>query len=141
MRYRKRARENSLLVLYRWDISGEPPERVLKDVVEEKGIKNKEVLEFMEELVRTVVSRITDIDALIAEHLENWSFDRIGYIERNLLRLGVAELVFMSAKDPGRVFNDYVDLAKKYADKKAAAFVNGVLSSIYRKFATSSTRG
>ncbi len=138
MRYRKKARENGLIVLYRWDMSGEPPEKILKDVVEEKEIKNEKVVDYTEKLVKTVISRITEIDALIADHLENWSLDRIGYIERNLIRLGVAELVFMGVSDPGRVFNDYIDLAKKYVDRKAAVFVNGVLSRIYN--VTSSTR-
>ncbi|MDQ7038108.1 MAG: transcription antitermination factor NusB [Aquificota bacterium] len=138
MRYRKRARENGLIVLYRWDMSGEPPERILMELVEEKGIKNRKVINYTERLVKTVISKITDIDSLIADHLENWSLDRIGYIERNLIRLGVAELVFMGVNDPGRVFNDYIDLAKKYADRKAAVFVNGVLSKIYN--VTSSAR-
>ncbi len=140
MRYRKKARENSLIVLYRWDISGDPVDKVFKEIVEEKNIKNQNVLNYMEKLIGTVTEKITDIDSLIAESLENWSFNRLGYIERNLLRIGVAELVFMDTKDPGRAFNDYIDLAKKYADKKAAAFINGVLSKIYNKFATSSAR-
>ncbi len=140
MRYRKKARENSLIVLYRWDISGDPIEKVLRETVEEREVKNEEVLEYMEKLIGTVMRRITEIDSIIAENLENWSFDRIGYIERSLLRLGVAELLFLEVKDPGRAFNDYVDLAKKYADKKAASFVNGVLSKIYKRFATSSAQ-
>lgn len=140
MRYRKRARENSLIVLYRWDISGESPDKVMGDVLEEKGVTNEKVKEYMDKLVRTVISRITEIDSLISDHLENWSLDRLGYIERNILRLGVAELVFMGVEDVGRVFNDYIDLAKKYGDKKAASFVNGVLSRIYKKAITSSAR-
>ena len=140
MRYRKKARENGLIVLYRWDMSGEAIERVFRDVLEERGVKNREVISYTEKLIETVASKITEIDAIIADHLENWSFDRLGYIERSLLRLGVAELVFIGVKDAGRVFNDYIDLAKKYADRKAASFVNGVLSKIYRDHITSSAQ-
>jgi len=142
MRFRKKAREHSLIVLYRWDIRGEPMESVFAEVVEEKGIKKREVLDYMSALLETVRNHLTEIDAMISEHLENWGFDRLGYIERNALRLGVAELVFSSPPDPGRVFNDYIDIVRKYADRKAARFVNGILSKIYRtKKATSSSQG
>jgi len=110
MRFRKKAREHSLIVLYRWDIRGDSLEKILREVVEEKKIRKR-------------------------------GFDRLGYIERNVLRLGVAELVFTTPPDPGRAFNDYIDLVRKYADKKAARFVNGILSQIYRKRkATSSSQ-
>ncbi len=141
MRFRKKAREHSLIVLYRWDIRGDSLDRILNELVEEKRIKKKEVLDYMNELIRTVKSRLTEIDAVISEHLEEWSFDRLGYIERSALRLGVAELVFMNPPDPGRAFNDYIDLVRKYADRRASRFVNGILSRIYRaRRATSSSQ-
>jgi len=141
MRFRKKAREHSLIVLYRWDIRGDSVDRILKELVEEKRIRKKEVLDYMESLIRTVRERLTEIDAMISEYLEEWGFDRLGYIERSALRLGIAELVFMDPPDPGRAFNDYIDLVRKYADRKAAKFVNGILAKIYRsKRATSSSR-
>ncbi len=141
MRFRKKARENGLLILYRWDIRGDSIDRVLKEYLEEKGIKNKDVKGYTEKLIETVKERLTEIDSLISEHSEDWSFDRLGYIERNALRLGVAELLYIGPPDPGRAFNDYIDLVKKYADRKAARFVNGVLSRIYKEHrATSSAK-
>ncbi len=121
------------MVLYRWDIRGDSFERIFGEIVEEKNIKNREVLDYMSKLIGTVREKLPQIDAVISEHLEDWNFDRLGYIERNILRLGTAELIFMKPPDPGRAFNDYVDIVKKYADKKAMKFVNGVLSQIYKK--------
>ncbi len=141
MRFRKKARENSLLVLYRWDIRGDSIDKVLNEYVEEKGIKNRDIKGYMEGLIGAVKERLPEIDSLISEYSEDWSLDRLGYIERNALRLGVAELLYLNPPDPGRAFNDYIDLVKKYADRKAARFVNGVLSKIYReRRATSSAR-
>ncbi len=142
MRFRKKARENSLMILYRWDIRGDSIDRVLYEYLEEKDIKNRELRGYIEKLVGTVRDRLLEIDSLISEHLENWSFDRLGYIERNALRLGVGELLFLNPPDPGRAFNDYIGLVKKYADRKAARFVNGILSRIYKEHreATSSAR-
>ncbi len=132
MRFRKKARENSLMILYRWDVRGDSIEKVLDEFVGERNIRNKEVRGYMEKLVMTVKDRLPEIDSLISEYSEDWSLDRLGYIERNVLRLGAAELLFLNPPDPGRAFNDYIDLVKKYADRKAARFVNGVLSKIYR---------
>ncbi len=141
MRFRKKARENSLIVLYRWDIRGDSLDKVLEEYIEEKGIKNRDILGYTRQLVETVESRLPEIDSIISGYSEGWSFDRLGYIERNILRLGVAELLFMNPPDPGRAFNDYIDLTKRYADRKAAKFVNGILSKIYKDYrATSSLR-
>ncbi|RLJ70174.1 NusB antitermination factor [Hydrogenivirga caldilitoris] len=141
MRFRKKARENGLIVLYRWDIRGDSIEKVLEEYLEEKGIKNDEVIDYTKKLLSTVKDRLTQIDSLISEYSEGWSLDRLGYIERNALRLGVAELLYMNPPDPGRAFNDYIDLVKRYADGKAAKFVNGILSGIYKDYkATSSAK-
>lgn len=141
MRFRKKAREHSLMVLYRWDIRGDTLDRVFNELVEEKRIKKQDVYQYMKELIDTVKEKLTEIDSTISEYSEDWSFDRLGYIERNVLRLGVAELIYGNPPDPGRAFNDYIDLTKKYADRKAARFVNGILSKIYKsKKATSSKK-
>jgi N utilization substance protein B len=141
MRFRKKARENSLLILYRWDMRSDGLDKILEEYIEEKGIKNKDILSYTKRLVSTVKDKLTDIDSLISEYSKDWSFDRLGYIERNVLRLGVAELLYMNPPDPGRAFNDYMDLVKKYADRKAARFVNGILSRIYKEHkATSSVK-
>lgn len=141
MRFRKKARENSLIVLYRWDIRGDSLDRIINELIEEKGIKNREIVEYMDKLISTVRDRLPEIDSLISEYAQDWSIDRLGYIERNALRLGTAELLFLGPPDPGRAFNDYIDLVKKYADRKAAKFVNGILSKIYKDHrATSSAK-
>ncbi|GAB6066596.1 transcription antitermination factor NusB [Aquifex pyrophilus] len=134
MRYRKSARDTAFLVLYRWDLRGDKPSEIFKEVVEEKNIQNKNTYEYAKKLVETTVNNISEIDAIIEKHLKGWSIDRLGYVERNALRLGVAELLFLKSQEPGRVFIDIIDIVKKFTDEKAAKFVNGVLSAIYRSF-------
>jgi len=132
MRYRKKAREESLIILYRWDLAGGNLNTVKEEHLEDKELSD-ETKEYINKLITTVNENIVKIDSIIEEHLENWSFDRLGYIERSILRLGVAELIFVGVQDPGRAFNDYIDLAKKYADDKAGKFVHGILGSIYKR--------
>jgi N utilization substance protein B len=141
MRFRRRARDLALLTVYRWDLRSEDVSTLFQEIVEEKGIKRSEVKEYAKRLIETLMENLTYIDSLISQNLEDWRFDRLGYIERNALRLAIAELLFMKPPDPGRVFSDYIDIVKKYADSKASRFFNGVLSSVYKNSrATSSAR-
>jgi len=84
LRFRKKAREDALIVLYRWDIRGDSAERVFKEYIEEKEIKNREVLEYSKKLVDTVLENLMEIDSLISSYSQEWSFNRLGYIERNV---------------------------------------------------------
>ncbi len=92
-----------------------------------------QIKEYANRLIQTYERHNVDIDSLIEEHLKDWTIDSIGSIERNLLRLGTAEFVYIGVQDPGRAFNDYIDMAKSFVGKKAAKFVNGVLSAIFKK--------
>ncbi len=92
-----------------------------------------EIKEYAERLLKSYDEHKIEVDSTIEEFLKDWSLDSLGTVERNLLRLGAAEFMFVGVQDPGRAFNDYIDFAKAYVGKKAAKFVNGVLSSIFNK--------
>jgi len=131
--YRKKAREVAFLTLYTWDMRGEDLQSIFNEVVKERGVSSKRVLTYADKLVKTVHKHLPEVDAKIEEKLKVWSLDRLGYVERNALRLGVGELLYLKPSDPGRVFIDVIDLVRKYAEDKAARFVNGVLSAVFRE--------
>ncbi len=131
MRYRKKAREEAILILYRWDVGGGNLLSVAEEHIKEREIGGN-VEEYLRKLINTINENILKIDSIIEEHLENWEFDRLGYIEKSILRLGTAELLYIGVPDVGRAFNDYIDFAKKYADEKAGKFIHGVLGRIYK---------
>ncbi len=130
MRYRKKAREESLIILYRWDIAGGDLLSVGREHLNEKDL-DENVKEYVMKILQVISENLVKIDSIIEEFLENWEFDRLGYIEKSILRIGVAELIYIGVPDPGRAFNDYIDLAKKYADEKAGKFVHGILGNIF----------
>ena len=100
-----------------------------KRVQEDMG----EIKEYAEKLLSAYKEHQIDVDSTIEEFLKDWTLDRLGSVERNLLRLGTAEFMYVGVQDPGRAFNDYIDFAKAFVGPKAAKFVNGVLSAIYNK--------
>ncbi len=83
-------------------------------------------------LVEAVASRCTEIDSLLAHVTTNWRLDRLGVVERSLLRLGTAEL--LRADVPARVvIQEAVRLAERFGSDESARFVNGVLDAVARR--------
>lgn len=84
------------------------------------------VREFTEAIVRGVLAHVDELDALIATYCENWSLQRLGVIERCVLRLAFYEIKTLKTPAPVAI-NEAVDLAKYFSNAESGAFVNGVL--------------
>ena len=104
---------------------------------EEDGPPGPELRAFAERLVRGVVDNREAIDEKIRGRLRNWSLERVGSLERAVLRLGTYELVFAAATGdapPSPVaINEAVDLAKYFGTNESGRFVNGVLDAMARR--------
>ncbi|MCX5702718.1 MAG: transcription antitermination factor NusB [Candidatus Omnitrophica bacterium] len=132
MRKRTRAREYSLQVLYRMDITTDNYEVSLNNLwqLNVEGEIEEEVKNFASELVKGVAENLETIDAEIARYAANWQLKRMAVVDRNILRLGCFELMFREDIPPKVTINEAVELAKKYSDPEAAKFVNGILDKI-----------
>jgi N utilization substance protein B len=85
---------------------------------------------FAEDLVRVACDRISEIDELIQKHAEHWRMDRMPAVDRNLLRLGVAELLGFPKTPRAIVINEALDIAHRYSSPESIQFINGVLDSV-----------
>ncbi len=135
-RYRKKAREILFKTLYTYDLKDGDIFEILEEHIKDiRGGLSSEVLEYAYSLAKGIMDSIDDIDRVINENLKDWRIERLGYPERALLRLGTYELVFSEVPDKGRVFIDILDLAKRYINsEETLKFINGVLSSIHKKY-------
>jgi transcription antitermination factor NusB len=86
--------------------------------------------EFVQGLVSGVVQHREEIDALIQSCSEHWSLERIGVVERNILRLAIYELRFLPDIPPNVSINEAVEVAKRYGAQDAWLFINGILDRI-----------
>jgi transcription antitermination protein NusB len=119
---RRQARRTAFILLYQWDLTGQPL----------ASLFDGEVDEFARETAEAVAARAEELDRRIDEAAEEWTADRLGAPERNILRIGVYEL------ETGRVppevaINEAVELAKRYASDDAGRLVNGILGRIARE--------
>ena len=126
-----RARARALQLLYAWEMSGRPSiETVVGRVARMYGAAATEH-DRGADLAARAVAGLPEFDARVADAAVNWRLDRVGAIERNILRLALAELA--EGVTPTRVvIDEAVKLAHWFAGPKAPQFVNGVLDAIAR---------
>jgi transcription antitermination protein NusB len=119
---RRAARRTALELLYQWDLTGQPL----------ASLHEGDVDEFALELAEGVAERAPELDERISEASDEWSADRLGVVERNVVRMGLFEL------DRGEVpvevaVDEAVSLAKRYASEDAGRLVNGILGRVVRE--------
>lgn len=116
---RRQSRRTALFLLYQWDLTGQPL----------SSLYEGEPDEFALGLAQAVSARAEELDLRITEAARGWTADRLGTLERNILRVGVYELE--EASVPHEVaINEAVVLAKRYASEDAARLVNGILARV-----------
>lgn len=134
MRKRTQGRELALQILYQIDLLKGLPDDERERFLTEHA-EGAEVREFAKGLIDGVVKHRAEIDPEIEEVAKNWELGRMAIIDRNILRLGILELVYCGGDPPPKVaINEAVDLAKKYSTKNSSAFVNGILDKVYQRF-------
>ena len=119
---RRQSRRAALFMLYQWDLTKQPLASLYEGALDE----------FALDLADAVAARAEALDARITESAEGWSADRLGTLERNILRIGVYELE-EGTVPPEVAINEAVVLAKRYASDEAARLVNGILGRVERE--------
>jgi len=129
MTLRRKARELALQLLYQWELRAESPEKI-EEAFWPGAKAAQKTREFAHHLFTGTVAAAGELDKLIEAHATNWRLERMSSIDRNILRLAVFELCYATAP-PRVVMDEAVELAKKFSDDAAPAFVNGVLDAIH----------
>ena len=131
-RVETRARARALQALYAWDMRGGTElERVATQVWDDLAISPEE-RRVAGPIVRYVANRQRDLDAELAEVTTNWRLERIGAVERCVLRMAAAELS-IGETPPRVVIQEAVTLAERFGSAQSARFVNGVLDALARR--------
>lgn len=94
---------------------------------------DKDSLAFAHQLVESVIKHRGELDGEIAEVATNWNISRMAAVDRNVLRLGLAELTIHPETSHKIILNEAVELAKRYSSEDAGAFVNGLLDKLRTK--------
>lgn len=134
---RRRARELALQFLYEYDALRESagdslnPEKQLSFFWERSGVDvDSDTLEFCTTLIKGSCANKEYIDNIIAKYSKHWTVSRMSTIDRNVLRLAIYELVYLSNIPAPVTINEAIELGKKFGTEESGSFINGILDKI-----------
>ena len=129
MTARTKARKRALDILFECDARDVMPEDLLEERVAQA---DPPVNEYTAALVRGVAGHILRIDELLASYSEGWSLERMPAVDRNVLRLGVFEVLYVDDVPDAVAVSEAMSLVRDLSTDESPAFVNGVLGNIVR---------
>jgi N utilization substance protein B len=131
------SRSIAMQSLYEWDFGGKDTGK-FNEIVE-RNIKEfgpgLDSADFIKKLVEGVIKNLPKLDKIISKSAPEWPIEQITVVDRNILRLGLYELLFGErAEVPPKVaINEAIELAKSFGGESSGKFINGVLGTIYRE--------
>jgi N utilization substance protein B len=136
--WRRRGREAALQILYQWDLGRADIDVTIDTFFDlqwpDRDPPPETLRAFASTLARETVSRLSEIDGLIAETAENWRPERMAVLDRLVLRMAVAEMLRNSPEAPPPVvINEAIELARTFSAEEAVKFINGMLDGIKRR--------
>jgi len=132
MANRHLSRTIAMQSLYAWDFDGKtrPIQEIALEQIKNSAQETKET-EFIFQLTKGVAEKLGEIDEIIVKHAPEWPLEQVSLVDRNVLRLGVFELMFLKEVPPKVAINEAVELGKTFGGETSGKFVNGVLGAIF----------
>ena len=128
---RRTSRELALKFLYQTEFNSDNRDLELDPFLERANV-SEEVQKFTHALVKKLLSHEKEVDELLEKMSTNWPPNRMAVIDKNILRLGICELLFDSTTPPKVVINEAVEISKKFGTEESPDFINGILDKIFR---------
>ena len=129
---RRLGREGVFQGLYALEISSEPKEKVLADILNRYSFNIKSQA-FVSDLFFKTVENKTWLEKVIIRHLDNWEINRIALLDKLILQMAISELYFMDDVPPKVTLSEAIEIAKRYSTEESSSFVSGILNAVYKE--------
>jgi len=130
---RRKARELAVQLLYQLDLTGEADPSSRWDDFWKRHPVEEDVKGFADSLVRGTKLHEAKIDELIRQYSEHWELSRMAVVDRNILRVGIFELLWVTDSPPKVVINEALEISKKFSSDESRLFLNGILDRVYKE--------
>src|SRR5579875_2856346 len=130
---RRKSRELAMQMLFQGDLGKQKPEEVERLFWNSRDDVDEETRGFADDLHRLATRREDEVDAMITRHAQNWRLERMPVVDRNLLRVAVAEMIGFPATPSAVIINEALEIARRYAAPASVQFLNGVLDACGRE--------
>jgi N utilization substance protein B len=130
-----RSRERALQMIYQWDQTGVPPQKVIEgywgSLSRDESGESIEPDPFANDILLGVVGGIEKIDGLIRKHAANWRLERMSAVDRSILRMAIYEMLQDVSLGPV-IIDEALDIGRRFSGQDAVPFLNGVLDAVRR---------
>jgi N utilization substance protein B len=130
---RRKSRELAMQMLFQADVGKQNPDEVRKTFWQARDEVEDDTRGFSEDLFRVAMAREEEIDAIIERHSANWKLSRMPAVDRNVLRVAIAELIGFPGTPSPIVINEALEIARRYSAPESINFLNGVLDAIAKE--------
>ena len=130
---RRQARELALQTLYAIEQGGDDEGHVMLERLAEYNSSDPRVKKYACSLIDAALANRAQIDVMIQKHAANWDLKRMNAIDRNLMRMSIAELMAVNDVPFKVILDEAIEIAKVYGTDDSGKFVNGILDSVYYK--------
>jgi transcription antitermination factor NusB len=137
---RRKAREFALQILYTVELNPSSSDEICENFLNDQKAEG-DIKDFSRLIVKGTLEKKEEIDQMVKHLVKNWDIKRLGLIDRNIIRMGAYEMIFLSQSQsslssiPTAVtINEAVDIAKKYGTPDSGKFVNGILDEIRKQY-------
>lgn len=128
---RRVAREAILKALFAVDLGNQPVDQAVADVLSDVKLAPRDA-DFVRQLTYGTVEHMEETDRVIKERAVGWTPERMGTVDRNILRLALYELKYRKDTPASIAVNEAVELAKRYGEEESSKFINGILGHFVR---------
>lgn len=125
---RRIIREKVLQVIYAYELNGEGLTNTTNGMLAD--ISNDVDRDFATKLINSAVANRKDIDDMIRERVNNWEMERIALVDKLLIRIGIAELMYFQDIPPKVSINEVIEIAKDFSTSNSSKFINGILDAV-----------
>jgi N utilization substance protein B len=130
---RRKSRELALRMLYQLETNSSNPELALENYCNIFPYQ-QDVVDYAESLMLGVKKDKEIIDTYIQDASEHWKINRIAFVDKNILRIGIYEMLFSEDVPPKVAIDEAIELAKKYGNEDSGNFINGVLDRVFKDY-------
>lgn len=116
-------------VLYAHELGKENIHKIVTDLMPADVLADMKSKDFTYKIIDSIIANREAIDAYIVKHADNWELDRMAVIDKNLMRMAVAEMLYLDDIPPKVSINEAIEIAKRFSTDKSSKFVNGILDA------------
>ena len=132
-RQKRQARIITLQAIYAHELQGSDLDDTCNFMMDFNNSPSEEVLKYGKQLSNLIFMHAVEIDKLIVSRSKNWDFDRITIIDKLILRMALAEMMYVDEVPPKVSIAEGVEIAKQFSTEDSSSFINGILDSVYNE--------